>query len=66
MEDQLPFVNNLEDEEIVDFDLSEQQEIEEQIQIEENLVNKSLFTIDSLFIVVYEENDGWLLLGERA
>ena len=57
MEDQNPLVNNLEDEEIVDFDLSEQQEIEEE-QIKDNIVNKSIFTIDGLFIVVYEENDG--------
>lgn len=58
MEVQLPFVNNIEDEEIIDFNLAEQQEIEPIEEIDDNLLDKSFFTIDSLFIVVFEENDG--------
>ena len=54
MEVQLPFVNNIEDEEIIDFNLAEQQEIEPIEEIDDNLLDKSLFTIDSLFIVVFE------------
>tara|TARA_Y100001980_G_C14555860_1_gene345451 strand:- start:976 stop:5742 length:4767 start_codon:yes stop_codon:yes gene_type:complete len=54
--DKTSFADDIEDEEIVDFNLGE-----EDIQVEENVdsseINKNIFTIDSLFIVVYEEND---------
>ena len=55
MENEQSFVNNIEDEEIIDFTLSEQQDIPDlQEEDNDNLLDKSLFTIDSLFIVVYE------------
>jgi len=47
-------LNSIEDDEIVDFDLGE-----EKINstFEEVLIDKSIFTVDSLFIVIYEEDD---------
>ena len=47
--DKTSFADDIEDEEIVDFNLGE-----EDIQVEENVdsseINKNIFTIDSLFI----------------
>ena len=61
MENEQSFVNNIEDEEIIDFTLSEQQDIPDlQEEDNDNLLDKSLFTIDSLFIVVYEDDEGKL------
>ena len=61
MENEQSFVNNIEDEEIIDFTLSEQQDILDlQEEDNDNLLDKSLFTIDSLFIVVYEDDEGKL------
>ena len=61
MENERSFVNNIEDEEIIDFTLSEQQDIPDlQEEDNDNLLDKSLFTIDSLFIVVYEDDEGKL------
>ena len=46
-------VSNIDDEEIIDFNLS--QENTEEV-IEETLIDKNIFTLDSLFIVIYEED----------
>ena len=55
MDDKPSIVNDIEDEEMVDFDLGEEDTYDSGVS-EESLIDKSLFTLDSLFIVVYEED----------
>ena len=56
MEDDKPsIVNDSDDEEMIDFNLGEEDTYEEVAK--ESLFEKSMFTLDSLFIVVYEEDD---------
>ena len=47
-------VNNIDDEEIIDFNLSQEENTEG--IIEETFIDKKIFTLDSLFIVIYEED----------
>jgi len=55
MEDDKPsIVHDIEEEEMIDFDLGEEDTYEE--VSEGLLIDKRLFTLDSLFIVVYEED----------
>ena len=59
MEDDKPSIaNDIEDVEMIDFDLGEEDTYDE--VSEGILFDKSLFTLDSLFIVVYEEDENMI------
>ena len=54
--DKTSLINDIEDEEVVDFNL-EEEDIQEEGSVDDSKINKNIFTVDSLFIVVYEEDD---------
>ena len=55
MDDDKPsIVNDIEEEEMIDFDLGEEDTYDGSVS--EVILDKSLFSLDSLFIVVYEED----------
>ena len=58
MEDDKPVIVNGSDEEMIDFNLGEEDTYDE--VAEESPFEKSMFTVDSLFIVVYEEDDNMI------